>query len=129
MKRAEEIKPLLSGMIRSFPFLSVKNQGFVPCKFATRQLIESVTVGLKKQAGGKAKWKSAFQSFEIFKKTEFSKKRVQKKRLWFDVRHVEGIRLLMDNFSFRQETFQQFPRKLAHHLPPWGLQPSFLPVL
>jgi len=28
MKRAEGIKPLLSGMIRSFPFSPVKNRGF-----------------------------------------------------------------------------------------------------
>jgi len=57
----------------------------------------------KKQAGGKAKWKSAFRSLN-FQKTEFSKKRVQKNRLWFGVRHVEGNRLSIGDFHFRQET-------------------------
>ncbi|WP_422537683.1 hypothetical protein [Bartonella apis] len=48
MKRTEEIKPLLSGMIRSFPFSPVKNRGFACRKFATRQLIEPVTIWLSK---------------------------------------------------------------------------------
>lgn len=63
MKRAEEIKPLLSGMIRSFPFSPVKNRGFVPCKFATRQLIESVTVGLSKNRQAEQKMEIGFSKF------------------------------------------------------------------
>ena len=73
MKRAEEIKPLLSGMIRSFPFSPVKNQGFACRKFATRQLIEPVTIWLLKNR--RAEQKNGERLFEVvnFQKSQFSK--------------------------------------------------------
>ena len=63
MKRAEEIKPLLSGMIRSFPFSSRKNQGFACRKFANEHLIQSVTVWLLKNR--QAEQKNGERLFEL----------------------------------------------------------------
>ena len=68
-------------MIRSFSFLSVKNQGFVPCKFANEHLIQSVTIWLLKnrraeQKNGKRLFEVVnFQKNPISKKPEFLKNR------------------------------------------------------
>ena len=67
--------------------------------------VKLITIWLLKQAGGIENWKSAFQSFEIFKNPRISKKRVQKKRLWFEVHHVEGEGLSECQFAFPARNF------------------------
>ena len=71
---------------------------------------DSIGYGLafKKQAGGTAKYEAAFRSLN-FQKNPISKKPIFKKTgfkklLWFYARHVEGNRLSMGDFHFRQET-------------------------
>ena len=74
MKRAEEIEPLSSGIICCFPFLSVKKSGLCPPQVCN-MTIDWIGYGsaLEKQAGGKAKYEAAFQSFEFSKNPRFKK--------------------------------------------------------
>ena len=51
----------------------------------------------------KGKWLSKVLKFS--KTPEFQKKRVQKKRLWFEVHHVEGLGLSEFQFSFPARNF------------------------
>ena len=126
-------------MIRSFSFLSAKNQGFVRCKFANEHLIQSVTIWLLKNR--RAEQQNMKRLFEVlnFQKSQFPKSQFLKKPVLkncFGLMHATlkaiGSRWvififgkkLRNSFQGKQETLSHFSRKPASFTPKESIQAS-----